>query len=201
MTGTARRRGPAGWGRWWVSGLLHPAATMRALPASGPPVAGLAAVLVRFAVQDLAETLPLAVLGRRPFLPTKLPIRPEHHYRVQVLFLPPFGLGAWLLMSAAAHGVLRLSGHRADLRRVLDVIGVGMLLPMPPLWAADAALIATNRFSMPALGFVNVPVQLWETALFGVGLHTALQVPRRHAAMAAAAASTLYVLGASTLLR
>jgi hypothetical protein len=33
-----------------------------------------------------------------------------------------------------------------------------MLIPMPPLWLADAALIAADRFRMPELGFVNV---LW----------------------------------------
>jgi hypothetical protein len=44
-----------------------------------------------------------------------------------------------------------------------------MLIPMPPLWLADAALIAADRFRMPELGFVNVPVQVCETA--GIGLH------------------------------
>lgn len=83
----------------------------------------------------------------------------------------------------------------------MDVIGVGMLIPMPPLWLADAALIAANRFRMPALAFVNVPVQVWETALFAVGLHTALDVPWRRAVLAGLAASTVYVLGASRLVR
>lgn len=187
--------------RWWAHGLVHPAAAMRALPDSGAPKVGLAAVATRFAVQDLVQTLPLAVLGRRPFMPAKVPIRPEHHYCAQLVFLPVFGLGAWLGMGGTAHGLLRLTGHRSDVRRVLDVVGVGMLLPMPPLWLSDAALIAVDRFSMPALGFVNVPVQLWETALFAVGLHAALAVPWRPAVLAGVAASTVYVLGASRLLR
>lgn len=182
-------------------GIVDPAAAMRSLPAGGAPEVGLAAVLVRFAVQDLVETLPLALLGRRPFLPAKVPIRPEHHYRAQLLFLPALGVGQWLVMSSAAHGLLRLTGRAADLRRVMDVIGVGMLVPMPTLWIADAALIATDRFGMPALGFVNVPVQVWETALFAVGLHTAQDVPWRPAVLAALVASTVYVLGASQLVR
>lgn len=33
-----------------------------------------------------------------------------------------------------------------------------MLIPMPTLWLADAELIAADRFRMPELGFVNVPV-------------------------------------------
>ena len=187
--------------RWWAHGLLHPVAAMEALPDTGGPTVGLAAVLTRVVVQDLVQTLPLAVLGRRPFLPAKLPIRPERHYRVQLVLLPLFGLGAWLVMSSTAHGLLRLTGHRSEVRRALDVIGVGMLIPMPPLWVSDTALIATDRFAMPALAFVNVPVQLWETALFAIGLHTALKVPWPPAVLAGSAASAVYVLGASRLLR
>ena len=54
-----------------------------------------------------------------------------------------------------------------------------MLIPMPPLWLADAALIAADRFRMPELGFVNVPVQVCGTARLGIGLHTALDLPMR----------------------
>lgn len=61
-------------------------------------------MLTCFAAQDLAETLPLALLGRL-FMPAKVPIRPENHYRARLVFLPLFGLGEWLLMSGAAHGV------------------------------------------------------------------------------------------------
>ncbi len=185
----------------WIRGAMHPVEAMRSLPANGAPRVGLACVITRFAVQDLVETLPLAVLGRPPFMPAKVPVRPEHHYRAQLVFLPLFGLGEWLLMSGAAHAVLRLTGQQSDARRVMDVVGVGMLIPMPLLWVGDAALIAVGRFGMPALAFINVPVQAWETTLFGIGLHTALHVPWRNAAPAAFAASTAYVLGASRLVR
>ncbi len=67
--------------RWWVRGVVNPAAAMRALPGTGWPKAGLV-VVTRFTVQDVVQTLPLALLGRPPFMPAKLPIRPEHHYRV-----------------------------------------------------------------------------------------------------------------------
>lgn len=187
--------------RLWVQGFVHPVAAMRSLPDTGGPYVGLAAVLTRFVVQDLVATLPLALLGRRPFMPAKVPIRSEHHYRAQLVFLPLFGLGEWLLMGGAAHASLRLTGHPSDARRVLDVIGVGMLIPMPPLWLGDAALIAADRFGMPALGFINVPVQLWETTLFGIGLHEALGASWRRAALAGSVASTVYVLGASRLVR
>ena len=187
--------------RWWVRGLVDPAAVMRALPGAGWPKAGLVAVVTRFTIQDLVQTLPLALLGRRPFIPAKLPIRPEHHYRAQLVVLPVFGMGQWLLMGATAHGLLRLTGQRSDLGRVLDVIGMGMLIPMPPLWACDVALIAADRFRLPELAIVNPTVQLWETALFVIGLRTVLGVPWRRAMPAGLAASVVYVLGASRFLR
>jgi len=187
--------------RRWVCGLVNPVAVMRALPEAGCPRLGLVAVATRFTVQDLVQTLPLALLGRRPFIPARLPVRPEHYYRAQLVFLPVAGMGLWLLMGATAHGLLRLTGERSDLGRVLDVIGVGMLIPMPALWACDAALIAADRFRLPELAVVNPTVQLWETALFGVGLRTVLGVSWRRAIPAGLAASVVYVLGASRFLR
>lgn len=187
--------------RWWVRWLVDPVAVMRALPDAGWPRLGLVAVVTRFTVQDLVQTLPLALLGRRPFIPAKLPVRPEHHYRAQLVFLPVVGMGLWLLMGGTAHALLRLTDERSDLGRVLDVIGVAMVIPMPPLWVCDMALIAADRFRLPELAVVNPTVQLWETALFGIGLHTALGVPWRHAMPAGLAASAVYVLGASRLLR
>lgn len=185
----------------WVQGPAHPVAAMQSLPDTGGPKVGLTAVLTRFAVTDLVETLPLTLLGRRPFSPAKLPIRPEDHYREQLVYLPLFGLGEWLLMSGAAHGTLRLTGREPDLHRVMDVIGVGMLIPMPPLWLSDVAMIAADRFRLPELAFTHATVQLWETALFAIGLYTAQDVPWRRATLAAVAASTVYVLGGSRFVR
>ena len=187
--------------RSWVRGLVDPVAVMRALPVVGWPKTGMVAVVTRFAVTDLVETLPLALLGRRPFVPATVPIRPEHHYRAQLVFLPVFGVGEWLLMGGAAHGLLRLAGERSDLSRVLDVIGTGMLIPMPPLWLGDTAMIAAGRFKLPGLAITHAAVQLWETALFGLGLRTVLEVPWRRAMAAGIAASVVYVLGASRFVR
>ncbi|HEX2729419.1 MAG TPA: hypothetical protein VHM16_06655 [Rubrobacteraceae bacterium] len=47
------------------------------------------------------------------------------------------------------------------------------------------------------LAIANPTVQLWETALFGIGLRTVLGVPWRRAMSAGLAASVVYVLGAS----
>jgi hypothetical protein len=185
----------------WARGITHPAQAMQALPRASGPRLGLRAVLTRFVVTDLIETLPQALLGRRPFTPTRLPIPPRRHYQAQLLFLPAFGVGVWLLMGGAAHGLLRLAGHDADLGRVLDVVGLGMLVPMPPLWAADGLMLATSTYRLPGLAVTHALVQLWETALFAVGLHTVVGVPWAPAGLAGVAASGIYVLLGATLVR
>ena len=60
-----------GLARSWARGVVDPVAVMRALPDVGWPKTGLVAVVTRFTVQDLVQTLPLALLGRRPFIPAK----------------------------------------------------------------------------------------------------------------------------------
>ena len=187
--------------RRWVEAAVATRAVMASLPRTGWPRTGLTAVAIRFTGQDLVETLPLAVLGREPFMPSRLPIRPERHYRVQLAYLPAFGLAQWLLMGSAAAVVLRLRGEGRDLARVLDVVGVGMLVPMPVLWVCDAVLIASGRFRMPELALVNPGIQVWETALIALGLRAALGSSPTCALTAACAASTVYVLGASQVLR
>lgn len=174
---------------------------MSALRRTGPPTTGITAAILRFAVQDLVETLPLALLGRDPFIAPRLRIQPDRYYRAQLAFMPPFGVAQWLLMGSAANLVLRLRGEHADLRRVLDVAGVGMLVPMPVLWVTDAALIASDRFRMPELALVNPLIQAWETVLMAIGLRVVLGSSARGAGAAACTASTVYVLGASQILR
>jgi hypothetical protein len=82
----------------------------------------------------------------------------------------------------------RLAGQHADLGRVLDVVGLGMLVPMPPLWAADVLMLATDTLRLPGLAVTHATVQLRETALFAVGQRTVLGMPWARAALAGAAA-------------
>lgn len=72
---------------------------------------------------------------------------------------------------------------------------------MPVLWVCDAVLIASGRFRMPELALVNPGIQVWETALIALGLRAAPGSSPTGALTAACAASTVYVLGASQVLR
>lgn len=196
-----RRPGVTEFLRLWATGITSPETAMRSLPNGGGPVVGATAVLTRFVATDLIETLPQALLGRRPFVATRLPIPPERHLRAQAVFLPAFGFAQWLLMAGVAHTVLRLTGHRTELPRVLDVIGVGMLIPMPALWISDTLMLATDTYRLPGLAVTHSAAQLWETVMFTSGLHAAQETPWRPALLAGAAASALYVAGGATLIR
>jgi hypothetical protein len=171
---------------------------LRELHGAGP---GLRAVLIRFTVTDALETLPLALLGRLPFRPTRLPVPAERHYPVQSVLLPAYGLAVWLLMGSAGHLTLRLAGRTSRLDAVLNVVGLGMLVPMPPLWAADVALVAADRFRLPELGVTHLVAELWEVALFAVGLREVLDVPARPALVLGLGLGGVYVAAVSPVLR
>lgn len=181
--------------------MIAPASLMRSLPEEGPPLLGGAAVLTRFVVTDLVETIPQAVQGRVPFYPTKLSIPPEHHYQAQSLYLPVFGVAQWLIMGGVAHGLLRLTGQRTQFSRVLDVIGTGMLLPMPALWVSDSLMLATGKYRLPGLAIAHAAVQMWEATVFTIGLHVALNVAWPSAALAGGVASVAYVPGGARFIR
>jgi len=187
--------------RQWGVGMIHPASLMRSLPEEGPPLLGGAAVLTRFVVTDLVETIPQAVQGRVPFYPTKLSIPPERHYQAQSLYLPAFGVAQWLVMGAAAHTLLRFTGQRCQLSRVLDVIGTGMLLPMPALWVSDSLMLATGQYRLPGLAVAHAAVALWEATLFTIGFHAALDVAWPSAALAGGVACVAYVPGGARFIR
>lgn len=181
--------------------MLHPRQVMRELRDVDGIAPGLRAVLIRFLVTDVVETVPLALLGRLPFRSSRLPVAPARHYRAQAVVLPLLGPLLWLLMGSAGHLALRVAGRKSRLDRVLNVVGLGMLVPMPLLWAADVGLIAVDRFRLPELAVTHPAVELWETALFAVGLHETLDVPPRPAAAVGLGMGALYVAVVSPVIR
>ena len=128
----------AGFGRLWVTGLVDPGRAFDELADKPAPAWGLAAVALRFGVTSLTTVEPLRRRKRLPFWRSYLPFLPdERYYAAERCFLPLFGLGAWLAMSGLAHQVLRRSRTPAPFAQVLNIVGVGMLIPVPPLWLWD----------------------------------------------------------------
>lgn len=180
--------------RLWLAGMIHPAQSLDALKDKPAPQWGLWAVLVRFVMTALIETLPLYLLGRRPFAPSYLTfLATQSYYAAEVFFLPVFGVALWLLMSALAHVLLRLAGHRGDMDRILNIVGLGMLVPMPILWAWDVAMIALNIAAVPMWAISHTLAQVWETSIEAMGFARLLQVRILPAILVAVAINALYI--------
>lgn len=119
----------------WLAGLSSPSRAFEELQSKPAPLWGLWAVLVRFTGTSLTTILALHLLGRVPFAPSSLTfLAAENYYAAEIFFLLLFGLAAWLMMSSITHVVLRLGGKASDFDRILNVVGVGMLTPMPAVW-------------------------------------------------------------------
>ena len=130
--------------RSWARGMVDPVAVMRALPDVGWPKTGLVAVVTRFTVQDLVQTLPLALARPAAVHPCQAagPAR------------APLPCAAGLLAgvrdgAVAAHRRDSARPAAADRRAIGSGPGAGCdrrggtrVIPMPPLWVCDMALIA-----------------------------------------------------------
>lgn len=161
--------------RLWMTGLVSPARAFDELNHASAPSWGFWAVTTRFVVTSLTETVPLHALRRVPFAPSRLPfLSTRKYYAAQRFFLPAYGIATWLMMGGFSYGVLRWKGQRLRFAELLNIIGMGMLIPMPALWLWDWIMIATNRYRVLQMAISHASVELWEAILFAVGFHRIL---------------------------
>jgi Yip1 domain len=180
--------------RVWLSGVIHPGRSLDELKDKPAPQWGLRAVLIRFVTTALIEPFTLYLLGRKPFAPSYLTfLSTKDYYRAEVFFLPLFGLTLWLLMSALAHVLLRVAGKGSDMDRILNIVGLGMLIPMPVLWACDVAMIALNIFTLPWSAIIHATVQVWEAGLQALGFRRLLGLRILPAILLALLINALYI--------
>ena len=64
-----------------------------------------------------------------------------------MFILPLWGLAIWILMASIAYLGLRLTSAKSDYDKILNIIGMGMLVPMPLLWIWDWTAIAANIYT------------------------------------------------------
>jgi len=115
--------------------------------------------------------LALRLLDRTPFYPSYLTfLATDQYYTAEILFLPIFGLAGWLLSSALVHLVLRGLGKESDFDWILNVVGFGLLIPMPVTWLVDWTTIALNVYGRGMTPLIHVLISVWEIALISVGL-------------------------------
>jgi hypothetical protein len=130
------------------------------------PLYGLVAVLLRFIGTSLTTVLFLHILGRLPFAPSELVRLPiEKYYSAEVWFLPAWGIGIWLLMASVSHLILRVFKAESDFDHILNIIGIGMLVPMPLLWIWDWTAIILGIYAMNVMAVTHTIAQLWEATI------------------------------------
>lgn len=178
----------------WFVGLYDPQRSFEELKNKPAPFWGLQAVLIRFVVTSLTTTLALHLLGRVPFTPSRLTfLTMENYYFAEIFFLPVFGFSVWLLGSSIVHIVLRLAGRSVELDQVLNVIGMGMLIPMPAVLLWDWSMIALDLYRLPVMAISHSVFALWGVMLYSIGFRRVLGLPALLAGVLALAVTGAYI--------
>jgi hypothetical protein len=157
--------------RIWIQGLYNPPGAFKRLQPKPAPYWGLWAVLLRFGVTAITSILALALLERKPFYPSSLTfLSTEQYYGAEIFFLPLFGLACWLLSGALVHLILRGMAKESDFDWILNVIGFGLLIPMPFTWLVDWISIGLDVYGRGFTPVIHALISLWEIGLITVGL-------------------------------
>jgi hypothetical protein len=188
--------------RIWRDGWVHPGRAFTALKPLPAPAWGARAMVIRWLGTAVTTGLLSWLLGRRPIAPSYLTFMPPVTDRpAWILLSLAFGAGIWLLMSATAHVIFRLAGRPCDFDRVLNIVGLGMLIPMPAVWAWDWAMLGLDAFNAPVMGVSHALFQAWETGLEAVGFRRVLGVGSLPAVAVAIGINMLFILLAMIFVR
>jgi hypothetical protein len=87
------------------------------------------------------------------------------------------------------------------LDQILNVIGMGMLVPMPAVWLFDWTAIGLSFYTMMPMAISHSIFQLWEVAIEATGLHKLLGLRLSVAVTVAIVINVVYVLLAMTFIR
>lgn len=188
--------------RLWIDGIAGPSKLATALSNAPGPGVGLAAVWVRFAGTSLTSILSLYLLGRLPFVPSELTMLPtERYYLAEMFFLPLWGLAIWMLMGSVVYLSLRFTRTKGDYDKILNIVGMGMLVPMPLLWLWDWTAIALNIYTVTNQAITHSIAQTWEATVQAVCYAKVLKVSVPVAAALAIVTNAGYVLLAMHFIR
>jgi len=189
-------------GQVWLLGLINPPRAFEELKSKPAPMWGLWAVLIRFVATSLTTTLALYLLGRLPFEPSRLTfLATEEYYAAEIFFLPLFGLAVWLLAGAVVHVILRLAARVTNFDKILNVIGMGMLIPMPVVWLWDWIAIALNWYQLAVMAVSHSVFALWGVILYSVGFKKILGLRTLPAIGLALVITGIYISLASLFIR
>jgi len=186
----------------WFLGIIKPTRMIDELRSKPAPFWGLWAVLIRFIITSLTTTLALYLLKRLPFSQSNLTfLSIEDYYLAEIFFLPLWGLGIWILMSSIAHLALRITHKQSNFDIILNIIGMGMLIPMPLLWLFDWIIIGLNLFTIIIAAVSHTIFQIWEASIQAIGFRKIFGLSTLGAVVLAIIINAIYILLAIIFIR
>jgi hypothetical protein len=189
--------------RLWLLAVLKPFYLMEWLSKNKQTLnLGFLSVLLRFIVTTLTTGLLLFLLNRVPFAPSNLTfLATQNYYKAEMIFLPLWGIGIWLLMGSVAYLIIGLLGNRLQFDDILNIIDLGMLAPMPLLWIWDWTLIALNLHQAVIQAIAHSVAQSWEICVEAVGFKRVLGIRQGIAVAVAVIINFIYIGLAIILIR
>jgi hypothetical protein len=162
----------------WLLTYTNPRAFADELNQAPAPKWGFFAALQRGLMDSLFTYLPVYLLGRIPPTPSNLSFFPTESYYKTLMFLGPIVLIAeWLMSSSLIHLVLRLSGKKSDIDKLLNISGFVALATGMVMIIWDGAWLMLGGMTQYTLGISHLVIDIWAIVITTVALKRILDVP------------------------
>lgn len=186
----------------WFYGVTNPGRMADELSKKPAPYYGFLLVMLRFIITSTTSVLALYLLKRLPFAPSYLSfLSIENYYLAELFFLPVWGVGIWVLMGGIAHVIIRLSGKQSSIDLILNIIAMGMIIPMPLLWLWDWSSIAIGHYQVINQAVSHSIAQLWEATVQALAFRKLFRLKTPSAFALAIIINVVYVLLANVFIR
>jgi hypothetical protein len=162
----------------WGLAYINPRAFADKLNLAPAPKWGFFAAFQRGLMDGLFTFLPVYLLGRIPPTPSHLSVFPtESYYRTLIFLAPIVLLAEWLTSSALIHLILRLSGRKSDMDKLLNISGFVALAIGSVLVVWDAAWLILGGMTQNTLGISHLVINIWAVVITTIALKRMLDVP------------------------
>ncbi len=165
--------------RLWWAGVRKPVTAFDLLGTWAAPAWGLAAVFIRYTITAVLYCLPMYLMGRHPFLPSRLTFLPsdERYFLAETFFLPFVGLAIFLLGTAVAYVAIRLTGRRVDYDQIVNIGGLAAIVTVPFVLIWDWVMVLAGGWNVVVAAFSHSGFLLWGAGLVGTGYRRILGLP------------------------
>jgi hypothetical protein len=184
------------------TGIYNPRLVLIELDSRDSLKTGITFVLIRFIITTLTSPLLLYLLGRVPFASSQLVNLPiKSYYFAEIFFLPIWGIFIWLLMGSFTYLLLRLINKNIVIDKIFNIIGLGMIIPMPLLWLWDWTAIALNIYTVIPQAISHSIAQVWEGTIEAMGFKQLLKLKTKTAIGIAVIINLVYISLAMMFIR